>query len=52
MIGKRQRFYVWLCWVFNFIGFNLTMVMMPEWYGISDVLYQLGFHFYRLVFGG
>jgi UMF1 family MFS transporter len=22
--------------VFNFISFNLTMVMMPEWYGISD----------------
>jgi UMF1 family MFS transporter len=25
-----------LRWLFNFIGFNLTMVMMPEWYGISD----------------
>jgi UMF1 family MFS transporter len=30
------RIYVWLCRFFNFISFNLTMVMMPEWYGISD----------------
>jgi UMF1 family MFS transporter len=30
------RFYVWLRWLFNLLAFNLTMVMMPEWYGISD----------------
>jgi hypothetical protein len=34
MIGKCQV-YVWLC-IFNLLAFNLTMVMMPEWYGISD----------------
>jgi hypothetical protein len=35
-------------WLFNFI-FNLTMVMMPEWYGISDgslpvVFFFIGWH--------
>jgi UMF1 family MFS transporter len=34
------------------LGFNLTMVMMPEWYGISDGSLPAYFFFYRLASGG
>jgi hypothetical protein len=30
------------------LGFNLTMVMMPEWYGISDGSLPAISFFYRL----
>jgi UMF1 family MFS transporter len=34
------------------LGFNLTMVMMPEWYGISDGSLPARIFFYRLASGG
>jgi UMF1 family MFS transporter len=34
------------------MGFNLTMVMMPEWYGISDGSLPARISFYRLASGG
>jgi hypothetical protein len=36
MIELVRKLYVWLLWFFNFISFSLTMVLKPEWFGITD----------------
>jgi hypothetical protein len=33
---ELKEIYVWLLWFFNFISFSLTMVLKPEWFGITD----------------
>jgi hypothetical protein len=43
MIELVQKVYVWLLGIITFIGFSLTMVMKPDWFGIVDVPARISF---------